>query len=214
MKKIIFISFALVLSFIGVAQEKINEGVLTFKQSMSSDNEQINAQLQMMGETTATTYFKGDKSRNESSTPMTGDMVIIMDGSKKQMLMLMDMGMGKKYTLQSTDPKEEDLKNVTVEKGTETKTVLGYKCQKYTVKMKQNGQDAEMVLYTTDKISAISQNTTAMGDKVEGFPLYFEMKMNQMGAVINVISEVTSIEEKAVSDEKFSLTPPEGYVKM
>ena len=80
--------------------------------------------------------------------------------------------------------------------------------------MKQNGQDAEMVLYTTDKISAISQNTTAMGDKVEGFPLYFEMKMNQMGAVINVISEVTSIEEKAVSDEKFSLTPPEGYVKM
>lgn len=197
------------------AQEEIKEGVLIASQSMSSDNEQMNASLQQMGITTSTTYFKDGKARTETSSPMTGDMVMIIDGDQNQMLMLMDQaGMGKKFILQSLEPSEEDLKNMTVEKGNETRTILGYECQQYIVKMKQNGQDAEMQMFTTDKIAAVSQNTTAMAGKVEGFPLYFVMKMNQMGASIEVTSEITEIREEAVSDDKLSLTPPEGYTKM
>jgi hypothetical protein len=215
MKKLILLALALMLSVLATAQEKINEGVLVSKQTMSSENEQMNAQMQAMGDASSITYFKGDKSRNEASSPMTGDMIIIMDAAAQQMLMLMDIpGMGKKYMLESINPSDEDLKSVTVEKGDETKTVLGYTCSQYIIKMKQNGQDIEMTMFTTDKISAISQNTTAMGDKVEGFPLYFEMKMNQMGAAIEVKSEVTEIKKESVSDDKFILTPPEGYTKM
>lgn len=203
------------LSVVSIAQEEVKEGILIAKQTMSSDNAQMNASLQQMGETNAKTYFKGSKSRSETSSPMTGDMVIIIDQTEKQMLMLMDQaGMGKKYMLESIDPSEEDLKNIIVEKGDETKTILGYECQQYIVKMKQNGQDVEMTMFTTDKISAASQNTTAMGDMVEGFPLYFVMKMNQMGATIEVISEITVIKKEAVSDEMLSLTPPEGYTKI
>lgn len=203
------------LSVVSIAQEEVKEGILIAKQTMSSDNAQMNASLQQMGETNAKTYFKGSKSRSETSSPMTGDMVIIIDQTEKQMLMLMDQaGMGKKYMLESIDPSEEDLKNIIVEKGDETKTILGYECQQYIVKMKQNGQDVEMTMFTTDKISAASQNTTAMGDMVEGFPLYFVMKMNQMGATIEVISEITAIKKEAVSDEMLSLTPPEGYTKI
>lgn len=214
MKKLL-LSIALVLSVVSVAQEEVNEGILVAKQTMSSDNAQMNASLQQMGETNAKTYFKGTKSRSETSSPMTGDMVIIIDQAEKQMLMLMDQaGMGKKYMLESIDPSEEDLKNITVEKGDETKTILGYECKQYIVKMKQNGQDVEMNMFTTDKISAASQNTTAMGDMVEGFPLYFVMKMNQMGATIEVISEITEIKKEPVSDDLLSMTPPEGYIKM
>ena len=203
------------LSVVSFAQEEINEGVLTAKQTMSSDNEQMNARLQAMGETNAKTYFKDSKSRSETSSPMTGDMVIVIDGNEKQMLMLMNQpGLGKKYMLESIDPSEEDIKNMTVEKGSETKTILGYECQQYIVKMQQNGQDVEMEMFTTDKISAVSQNTTAMAGKVEGFPLYFVMKMNQMGATIEVKSEITEIKKEPVSDDKLSLTPPEGYTKM
>jgi len=203
------------LSVVATAQEKLTEGVLIANQTMSSDNPQMNAQLQAMGDSKATTYFKGEKSRSETSSPMTGDMVIIVDAVEKQMLMLLDQpGLGKKFVLQSFIPTEEDLKSVSVEKGDETKTVLGYECQQYFIKMKQNGQDVEMQMFTTDKISAFSHNTTAMGDKIEGYPLYFVMKMNQMGASIEVTSEITEIKEESVSDDKLSLTPPEGYTKM
>ncbi|WP_179349991.1 DUF4412 domain-containing protein [Winogradskyella pacifica] len=215
MKKTLLFSFALMLSVVATAQEKLTEGVLIANQTMSSDNPQMNAQLQAMGDSKATTYFKGEKSRSETSSPMTGDMVIIVDAVEKQMLMLLDQpGLGKKFVLQSFIPTEEDLKSVSVEKGDETKTVLGYECQQYFIKMKQNGQDVEMQMFTTDKISAFSHNTTAMGDKIEGYPLYFVMKMNQMGASIEVTSEITEIKEESVSDDKLSLTPPEGYTKM
>jgi len=215
MKKILLLSLALTLSIGAIAQEKINEGILIAKQTMSSDNEQMNSQLKALGETMAKTYFKGEKSRSETSSPMTGDMVIIMDAADKQMLMMMDSpGMGKKYVLQSFQPSAEDLKNVVVTKGTETKTVLGYLCQQYMISMKQNGQDVKMEMFTTDKISAVSQNTTAMGDKVEGFPLYFVMKMTQMGANIEVTSEIIEIKKETVSDDKVSLTPAAGYTKM
>ncbi|MDN3493970.1 DUF4412 domain-containing protein [Winogradskyella bathintestinalis] len=215
MKKILLFSLILLFSVTLTAQEKLSEGVLTTKQTMSSDNEQMNAQLKSMGDSNSTSYFKGDKSRNETNSPMTGDLTIIVDGATKQMLMLMDNpSIGKKYTVQSMEPKAEDLKNVTVTKGDETKTILGYECQEYIVSMKQNGQDMEMQMFTTDKISAISHNTTAMGSKVEGFPLYFVMKMNQMGSAIEISSEVIKIDKVDVADEKFDMTPPEGYSKM
>ncbi|MBU2930222.1 DUF4412 domain-containing protein [Winogradskyella psychrotolerans] len=215
MRKILILSLSVMLSFIATAQEEITEGVLIAKQTMSSDNEQMNAQLKAMGDSQAITYFKGDKSRSETSNPMSGDMVIVVDGAEKQMLMLFDQpGVGKKYMLQSFVPSEEDLKSVTVEKGDETKTVMGYECQQYFVKMKQNGQDVEMQMFTTDKISAFSHNTTAMGGEVEGYPLYFVMTLNQMGSNIIVTSEITEIKQESVSDDKLSLTPPEGFSKM
>ncbi|SDI16281.1 DUF4412 domain-containing protein [Winogradskyella thalassocola] len=215
MKKILLFSFGLMLSVVATAQDAITEGVLIAKQTLASDNEQMNAQLKAMGDSQAITYFKGAKSRSETSSPMTGDMVIIVDGAEKQMLMLVDQpGMGKKFMLQSIVPSEEDLKSVSVEKGDETKTVMGYECQQYFVKMKQNGQDVEMQMFTTNKISAFSHNTTAMGDKIEGYPLYFIMTLKQMGANIEVTSEVTEIKQESVSADKLSLTPPEGYTKM
>ncbi|WP_458627466.1 DUF4412 domain-containing protein [Winogradskyella sp. PC D3.3] len=215
MKKILLFSFAVLISVVAVAQDQIKEGVLIAKQTMASDNPQMNSQLQAMGDSRAITYFKGEKSRSETSSPMTGDMVIIVDAIEKQMLMLVDQpGMGKKYVLQSFVPSEEDLKNVIVKKGDETKNVLGYECQQYFINMKQNGQDVEMQMFTTNQISAFSHNTTAMGDKVEGYPLYFIMTLKQMGANIKVTSEITEIKEETVSDDKLSLTPPEGYTKI
>jgi len=215
MKKIVLFTFALVLSSVAIAQDQIKEGILIAKQSLASDNAQMNAQLQTMGGEESVTYFKGDKSRSETNSLMTGEMIIVVDGSEKQMLMLMNQpGMGKKYSLQSFVPTEEDLNTVTVKKGEEKKTVLGYECQQYFVNMKQNGQDVEMEMFTTDKISAFSHNTTAMGGKVKGYPLYFKMTLNQMGANIIVTSEITEIKQESVSDDKFSLTAPEGYSKI
>lgn len=214
MKKILVLILAS-FSLATIAQEKLTEGILIGKQSMSSDNEEMNSQLKLMGDSPSTIYFKGNKSRSETSSPMTGEITIIMDNGKKELLMLMSSPMqGKKYASQAIETKPEDLENITIIKGEETKTILGYECQQYIIKLNEQGQEMEMQMFTTDKISAPTQSTTNFAGKIDGFPLYFVIKMSQMGSSIEVVSEVTEIKKEKVSDDKFSLTPPEGYEKM
>jgi len=211
MKKIVLL-VALSLGFIVSAQEKLTEGVLISKMTMSSDNEQMNAQLSMLGEIESTTYFKGEKGRFESSNPMSGETVTISDNEAKMMMLLMNNPMsGKMYSKTSTDLSEEDLKGITVTKGTETKTVLGYKCDQYLVSVDVQGQQMEMELFTTLAFKAYSQATANLGTKVEGFPLYYVITMNQGPAKMIITNEITDIKQEKVSDDKFDMTPPEGY---
>lgn len=214
MKKIILVViWTLSLSF--YAQQQIDEGIIISKQTMSSDNEQMNAQLALLGEMVSTTYFKNDKSRAETSSPMTGTTVFIADNASKKAVVLMDNAMvGKKYMESDISPSEDDLKNVKIEKTNEKKTVLGYECTKYNVVMAKDGANINMAIYTTDKLKAISQQTAALGEAFQGFPLYMNAQVNQQGMALNMIIEVTEIKAEKVSDDKFSLTPPEGYSKV
>ena len=137
-----------------------------------------------------------------------------MDSENNEMLMAMNNQMtGKKYVVKSMEPSEEDLKNVTVTKGDETKTVLGYECQEYNVEVNKDGVVVTMDVYTTDKLTAISQQSTMMGADLNGFPLYMTMNMSQMGMNLTITNEVTEIKKESVSDDKFDMTPPEGYEK-
>lgn len=211
MKKV-FLAVALVITSLGFAQEKISEGVITVKQTMSSTDEQVNMQLAMVGEVVTTTYFKENKSRSEMSSPMAGNTITVVDGDAGKMLMMMDNPMmGKKYSINDIKLDEEELKDVTVTPTNETKVVLGYTCKKYDVVMKKQGVEVKMVMYTTDKLSAKSQQTSSLGGKISGFPLYTEMKMNQMGAEIVVKMEATEIKKETVATAKFDMTPLEGY---
>ncbi|MGB1268360.1 MAG: hypothetical protein ACPG45_01355 [Flavobacteriaceae bacterium] len=213
MKKII-LAVALVCSTLGFSQDKVSEGVVTTKQTMSSDNEQVNMQLAMMGEMITTTYFKGDKSRSELSNPMQGDITTIMDAATNKMLVMVNSPMlGKKYTINDMMPKEEDLKDVTVTESTETKTILGYVCKRYDILVKKQGVSVNMTLFATDKLSALSQQAAGLGKRVAGFPLYSEMKMNQMGAEMIIKMEATDLKKESVSDDKFDMTALEGYEK-
>lgn len=215
MKKAIVFVIALGFGFLGYSQGDIKEGVITTSQKMSSDNEQMNAQISMMGDMITTTYFKNDKSRTEISSPMTGDMIIITDGETKEMITFMDNPMlGKKYMKGNLDLTEEDSDKVTIIKGDKTKVVLGYECQQYFLTANLEGQTMEMEAYTTETISAYSQQTSAYKDTLKGFPLYMTMTMTQMGANITIVSEVTDIKKEALSVDKFSMTILEGYDEM
>ncbi|PTM08812.1 MAG: hypothetical protein DA407_07220 [Bacteroidetes bacterium] len=214
MKKV-FTLILLVFSFLGYAQGDLTEGIITTSQKMSSDNEQMNAQISMMGDIITTTYFKNDKSRTEISNPMTGDLIVITDGKTKEMITFMDNPMaGKKYMKGSLDIPEDDMDNVTIKKGDEIKTILGYSCQQYFVTVNMEEQTMEMQVFAADAISAYSQQTTAYKSKLKGFPLYTTMNMSQMGATITVVSEVTEIKKETLSDDKFSMAILEGYDEM
>ena len=212
MKKLFF-ALVCIFSLSTFAQESIPEGVMISKLTMSSDNEQMQAQLAMMGEMLTTTYFKNSKTRSETFNLMQGNTITIMDGEDNEMLIMIDNAAGKKYMTKNLEPDEEDMKDVTIEKGDETKTILGYECQEYNVTTTQQGATVNMDIYVTDKISALSNQTSRMGIKVEGFPLYMEMNISQMGMSIQMKNEVTEIKKETVSDDKFDMTPLEGYEK-
>ncbi|NQY29817.1 MAG: hypothetical protein HRT69_10125 [Flavobacteriaceae bacterium] len=213
MKKIIVLA-ALVISAFGFSQKTINEGVITATQTISSPDEQVNMQLAMMGQMITTTWFKNDKSRSEMSNPMAGNTIVVMDGSANKMLMMVDNTMtGKKYMLNDLTPSEEKLKDIRVVESTDTKTILGYVCKKYDVTMMKNGTEVKIALYTSEKVPAKSQQAAGLGAKIKGYPMFMELKMNQMGAEIIIKSEVTEIKAEEVAEAKFDMTPLEGYEK-
>uniref|UniRef100_UPI00355AB726 hypothetical protein n=1 Tax=Xanthomarina gelatinilytica TaxID=1137281 RepID=UPI00355AB726 len=195
MKKILFIVLVAITS-VGFSQETIKEGVVLSKQTMSTDNAELQSQLAMVGDIVTTTYFKGNKSRSETNNFMTGTSVTIMDNDNNQMLMTLNNQMvGKKYVLKSMEPSEEDLENITVTKGDETKNILGYECQEYNVEVNKDGVVVKMDIYTTDKLSALSQQSTMMGADIKGFPMYLTMNMNQMGMNLTITQEATEIKK-------------------
>ena len=215
MKKLLLLSLAITFSVVAIAQEKITEGIITSKQTISSENPMVKAQMESMGEIIGITYFKGSKSRAEISNELTGDITVISDAEKMKTLTLMDSAMGKNYMAQSTELTEEQLDAIEITEGTETKTILGYDCKEQIITISQNGIEMKMIMFITKDIEPIlTQQTAMLGDKIQGFPLYVEMTMNQQGIDMTITTEIIKIEKIAVSDDKFNMTPPEGYTEL
>ena len=214
MKKLIFILLAS-FSLVSVAQEELKEGVISSKMTMSSDNAEMNSQLQMMGETKITTYFKEDRVRAETSSPMSGETITIVDKEKEKVLTLLNNPMyGKKFSIADYEEPEELGDDIKITKGNQTKTILGYDCKQYNVTMKAEGVDMTMEIFATDQIKAQTQETSQFGDKLDGFPLHMKINVLQQGMKMTMLYDVTDVQNEAVPNELFNLTPPEGYSKM
>ncbi len=214
MKKIILL-IIVTFSLNVIAQDKVLEGILVSKQTFKSDNEQMSAQLAMLGEISSTTYFKGGKSRVDVSNPMSGETTVIIDNNKQEMVMMLNNPMlGKKYVSQSIKLSDEDLEKIIVTPKDDIKTVMGYVCKRYDVKTTKDGVTMNVKIYTTNKIDAPSQQNASFGDKLKGFPLYIEMSVNQMGTEMVIITEVTEFKKEKVDDAKFDTAVPEGYEKV
>lgn len=216
MKKLLVLSVVVCFTLVSTAQEKLTEGVITTKQSISTDNPQMQAQIDAMGEMTSKTFFKGTNSRVESNNVMTGPMTIITSKEEMKSLTLMDNPMlGKKFVFQNITVTPESMENITVEDGEGTKTILGYDCKEKIVTMVQNGAEVKMSMFVTDAIAPVmTQQTSSLGDKIKGYPLYTVMNMTQQGMAMTVTMEVTEVNKATVADDKFDMTPPEGYTKM
>lgn len=213
MKKLVFLLMA-TFSLSMVAQEQLTEGVISSKMTMSSSNEDMQAQFAMIGDIGITTYFKADKTRSETNNPMSGESVSIIDTEAKKMLTLLNNPMlGKKYSL-SDIADSPDTSGIKITKGDETKTILGYKCQEYNVEMSQEGVDMKMDIYTTEDIVAANQQTVEFGEDFKGFPLLMSITVNQAGMDMLMTYEVTEVKKETVADEKFDMTPPDGYELM
>ncbi len=208
MKKIVLVVFAMV-SMMSFAQETMKEGSVVMSLKMSSNDEQMNQQLAMMG-ADLTFTFKKDKGRIDTSGFMVGNNNIIIDNENKQSLVLINqMMMGKKYMKQEM----KDFKDPTLPEGFEIKktgdkkSFLGYDCEVQTME----NDKMKMIMYVAPSIQMMEKGALSIMDQVGGFPLFVEITANEGGKVITVKLEASKVHDSKIADSTFALDIPEGY---
>ena len=213
MKKLLQIAFTFAVT-LSIAQGKLSEGVITSKMTMSSANEQLNAQLQMVGDTQILTYIKGAKMRSETSNPMTGETISITDRDENKVLTLQNIPMyGKTYSISEFVKDDIDTEGIDIKKTENAKEILGYTCDMYDIIMTQDGVDMTVKVFATTQIEAVSKQTATFGGKFEGFPMHMVFDVKQQGMDMVMTYEVTDVSKDTVPEDKFDMTVPEGYIE-
>ena|SRR6218665_812169 len=215
MKKIILPAALLLVSAFAQAQE--------YTVKSTTKLEGVPPEYAAYGEREITTYIKGNKIKNET-TSMMGSEISMYDG-KKHTFLMDAMGNKTGYVVSDEeldkDTKSKKEEKPRVEYPGEKKTVAGYECTKALVMRKgREGKTDTIVLWTTDKInydvSKVKKDgrTRAMdwGD-VKGYPLMIEMKMSFQGQAMKVIVTTVEVSTKPVDDSVFQVNT-EGYTML
>jgi hypothetical protein len=205
MKKIV-LSLFLGLGTLAMAQ---TSGTVSYNMEFSSDNPEMAMAVGMMQGSKMVFSFIPGKTKMESTIGTMMKMSSVSDTKAGKSLMLMEV-MGQKTATPSQIKEEaEDKANPgpTVEKTTETKEIIGYKCVKNIVK---SADGTEMIVWTTGDITASLAGQKQFGGvKIDGFPLEFTTVSNGM----NIHFTATGY-DKAVNKKGFSTKIPEGYTEM
>lgn len=213
MKKSIF---AFMLFFVGAItiNAQTTEGVITMEiTEISSSDDAIAAQMQMLKGTQTKTIFSDEKYKTEMS--MMGGMInmgTLVDNKSGKMDMLMDM-MGNKMWIETNmdeagkdKPSQEDV-SIDYDKK-DTKEIMGYKCYK----MKVSSPDmpgGSVEAYITEEIKSNAKFIQGY-EKIEfaGFPL----EVNIVSPQLNMKMETTDL-KKELPANAFDVNY-EGYKKM
>lgn len=210
MKKLLTLFLGLTVAVGSFAQT--TEGVVKYTTEFKSSDPQIQSQLAMLNGSTMTTYFTPEFTRVESNMGMFMKTSTIIDLKSKQSLMLMDRMGTKKAIKSSLDEldklggEEEEEAKVEVEKTSKTKKIAGYKCTQYILTTEDG---TTMNYWTTTELSGSKAGNKFMNEKVEGYPLEFELA-NQGIIMKFTATEVT----KGIKEDKaklFDMAIPEGF---
>lgn len=209
MKKLLLVTALIFISVSALAQKKIKEGVINTTQSFYINGKLIKKEFQII-------YFDGLKSNIESYSSLSGHSNLIYDVEKKQMLTLLKTSIkDKKYHLNAITSSNRNSNSIKLTRGNKTKNILGFDCKEEIVKLKKNGIDLTITMFTTDKINFVVNNETIdLVNVVNGHPMYSEIVLKQDGVVSKIVTKTVMVKGQNVSKEKFSLKPPKGYTKM
>ncbi|MCB0605681.1 MAG: DUF4412 domain-containing protein [Saprospiraceae bacterium] len=209
MKKLSLILCFLFIGLAGAYSQYVKIGVSSVKADNAEMQQQMDASLKSMK---METYASPDKVRTDVN--MMGGMVMMSTFSypdKEDFIMYMDL-MGSKTKVV---PTAEEIKKITEDANKksgdykitkvsgETKTILGFQCQKYNI----SSPDMQLTMYLTPEIKIKANKIQGMeGLKLDGYPL--EYTINTMGAKMTFTAEKF---EKTFDASK--LNPPSGNYK-
>lgn len=203
MKKLIFSVAMLLIGASVFAQggKKVSEGTLVY-----SVEWMLPQQMQAMASNFPTelkVYFKGDSSSLRMESPMYSSKNI-SNINKEYERMLLDIPMAKKklsviFTPADLDKMAENMPQLVLKAGTETKTIAGYNAIKYDVTEKKSNKNS--IAWFTKDIEVSTQNQlNRFYDKSYGFPLDFTSFMNGLP----VKATLKEIKTEAVPAGSFS----------
>ena len=206
MKKINISSLFLAVSFLFLSAgtfAKDFKGVITYKVTVTGS--EVTDEVRAMMPKTMVMTVKDGKSRTEMVMGM-GKTVVIANAEDKTSVVLLDM-MGQKMAIKSTmeDIQKEldEAPEYTVEKTSETKTILDYTCKKAIIR---SSEGTEIIVYYTDELGT---GATYFDDpqfkEIDGLMLEFEIPEQGMNMKFTAIN----VEKKNVSDTEFDI--PDGY---
>lgn len=211
----LFVALLSSLTFATSALAELKEGVISYEMTMSSTDEEVQNNLDMLGPTQITMTFNKDFVKTESQSMMMVQKTIF-DLNKDKGLMLQEM-MGKKVAIFMTREEAEGVSrrgrkedDITYEKTDEYKTILGYECRKVIAKT-ENGV---ITMFVNDEIVSDLPNSQFYSEKIGGLVLEMKMDMEQNGRTFSMNYVATSIKEKIKEKEPFSMEVPKGYKEM
>lgn len=212
-KKLITLCILLFTALVGNAQQPLKEGSVEYKLTYSNLTEQMK-QIQSTLPSRVTLYFKNNQFKTEMLMDQ-GEMNVLFDDEKKEMIMLMDM-MGQKMKIKITEDQLKEkqkaafetqgIKNVEVKATKEIKTIAGYPCTKHIVSYELDGKKESTLCYVTDKLpssSMLADNPIYAG--IKGFMM--EYSTSQQGMTIIMVAE--QVKSESISDKVFTI--PDGY---
>jgi hypothetical protein len=180
MKKVVFLLCLVLANGTGFAQQKINEGLITYSISWN-----VPPQAQAMATSLPTelnVYFRGDSSSMKVESQMFSTQTI-MNLNKEYERMLLDIPMmGKKFSVIFSPADQEKMADMmpqmTLTGSTESKNVLGYNALKYSVSESKTNSNFD-VWFTKD-VEVTGNPLSRFYDKSYGFPLEFTSFQNGM----------------------------------
>ena len=208
MKKLrnsLLLILVLMASLVSQAQADLT---LEFSQSMSTEDADLKAMIDMMGTTETKLYMKGKLVRTEISNEIMGTTIAIYDGEKGEGITLMDLYGTKTYIAindSSTIDEVDDMK-YTIVRNKKKKKILGYKCINYTI---TDTVGTVISISVTEKLN--SSNESQYGGEIKGQALYSESIIKPDGAIITVVMEAKKVTEGEISEKMFDMSIPEGY---
>ena len=187
------------------AQAKIKEGYVKYEVS------------DVKGEGMATMALKNSKQiyffskkHNKVDAQMAGGMVrttVVGDNITESSVLYTDGAVGKKmvnYTKAERDKQDSKMGKYKITTDVKvTKNILGYVCTKQILR----GEDGEIIVFTTDKITPAKNPFRQFGD-MKGFPL--EFMVNQGGVVATFTAKELG---GKIGKTEFDI-PKAGYEKM
>jgi len=175
-----------------------------------STNPEMAMAIPMLQGSTMEMFFIPDFSRANVLMGSFMKMNTVIDVKAKKGLMLMEM-MGNKIAtpMDLAKPPLQEKPNYTVVKITpETKSILGFKCDKNILK---SDDGTEITIWTTKELKGNFKGIEQLDQfPVDGFPMEFSMDTNGM----NVHYIATQFDKEVPDSGFFSLEIPEGYTIM
>lgn len=209
MKKLLFVSYLICISFSVLAQKATDfEGIIKYDVSFEKSGLPTNS-LDVFKNAEVKQYISPDKHRMDMNMVMQ-NITNIIDLKEQTRISIMDVA-GKKYLIKIDKEqfkKEMDAKpNVKINYSDETKTIAGYLCKKGEIVMEENlgtlPAGSVLEFYYTDEITV--NEIDPMYKEVKGCLLEYSMDM----AGMRVTFIAKSVSKEKLDKSVFDTSSPE-----